>query len=302
MKKLLAIVLALIMATSVFVGCNKTDAPNSSDSSNSSNSDKNKSDYSEGLKMYLDGDHYVVAGRGKCKDEKIVIPSHYDGVPVTTIYEEAFLDDKTLTSLTIPETVTTIQNNAIRGCSSLAEINLPDSLTELGSGLFWGCNSLPFIEYNEVYYFGDKENPYMFLYMRKNPKIVSHVVHEDTKYICGIGFEGVNTLESITLPEGLLVIDNGAFQLCSELRSITIPDSVTTIYGSAFSTCKNLREVTLGKGLTNLGNYVFAGCRGVSFRFNGTEAEWEAIDAKINWSEKNGVTSNDPICSDTQNQ
>ena len=299
MKKLLAIVLALIMATSVFVGCNKTDAPNSSDSSNS---DKNKSEYSEGLKMYLDGDHYVVTGRGRCKDEKIVIPSHYEGIPVTVIYEEAFLNDTTLTSLTIPETVTTIQNNAIRGCPKLSEINLPDSLTDLGSGLFWGCNSLPFTEYNEVYYIGDKENPYMFLYTRKNPKIVSHVVHEDTKYICGIGFEGVKTLESVTLPEGLLVIDNVAFQLCSALTSVKIPDSVTAIYGSAFCECKNLKEVTLGKGLSVLGNYVFTGCRTASFYFNGTQEEWNAIGSKIGWTEKNGATSNAPICSDTQNQ
>ena len=273
---------------------NKTSNDNETENDNPPQEELNAS---EGLEFRIESGYAVLIGRGTCKDEAIVIPSYYMGVPVTAIGDYVFMNDTKLKSLTIPQTVTKIGDLAIRNCPYLQELILSDSIVDFGGGLFWGCNALPFVEYNEVYYFGSSENPYMFLYTRANPQIVSHAVHKDTKYICGIGFEGVKTLENIILPDGLLVIDNGAFQLCSELKKINIPDSVTTIYGSAFNECVKLEEVTLGKGLVKLGEYVFNRC-GATFYFNGTEAEWAVIANKVNWAKNSGVGST-PICTDT---
>ena len=44
-------------------------------------------------------------------------------------------------------------------------------------------------------------------------------------------------ITSITIPEGVTHIGNGAFSRCSSLTSITIPESVTHIGDEAFSGC-----------------------------------------------------------------
>ena len=52
-------------------------------------------------------------------------------------------------------------------------------------------------------------------------------------------------LTSVTLADGLKVIDMSAFAMCSSLTSVTIPASVTSIGRMAFGYCSNLATVTL---------------------------------------------------------
>ena len=59
-------------------------------------------------------------------------------------------------------------------------------------------------------------------------------------------------LVSVTLPNTLTTIGNGAFQGCDALASITIPDSVTSISDSAFHGCNSLSSATIGSGVTNI--------------------------------------------------
>ena len=48
---------------------------------------------SEGLEFLpsRDGTYYVVSGIGTCTDTDIVIPSTYEGLPVTKIYGQGFM-------------------------------------------------------------------------------------------------------------------------------------------------------------------------------------------------------------------
>lgn len=68
--------------------------------------------------------------------ESVVIPSHFQGVPVTTIDVYAFENCSNLKSVMLPETITTIVSRSFIGCSSLISIDLPESVTHLNPRAF----------------------------------------------------------------------------------------------------------------------------------------------------------------------
>jgi len=282
MKRTLALLLALLMITSMFVGCGGNIEKNND---NFNESDKNDdSTASKGLKFKIEGDHAVLMGRGTCTDTTIIIPSQYKGVPVTTIGEQAFVNDESLYGLVIPETVTVLSDYSIYGCYKLKDLKIPSSLKTVGSGCFWGCNSLSLTVYTDAAYFGNEENPYMFLFRRATSNMTECEVHKDTKFICSMAFDRAKSLERITLPEGLLCIGDQAFSFCTNLTSINIPDSVTAIYNSAFLSCDNLSTVTLGKNLSYIGNYAFSDTNKLSnIMFNGTEEQWNNVKKGEHW-------------------
>ena len=73
--------------------------------------------------------------------------------------------------------------------------------------------------------------------------------------VIGIGldaFYGCDDVTSITLPEGLRIIENNAFESMNGLTEIVIPESVTHIGEWSFSDCENLKKVVLPSQLKYL--------------------------------------------------
>ena len=62
----------------------------------------------------------------------------------------------------------------------------------------------------------------------------------------------------VSVPDGLEVIDHGAFEICSELKSINFPDSVLKIGPYAFYECC-LRDVVVPDSVVEIGEYAFWG-------------------------------------------
>lgn len=71
-------------------------------------------------------------------------------------------------------------------------------------------------------------------------------------------FEGKTTLTEVTLPE-VETIEPNTFKDCESLQTVTVPETVTAIGEGAFSGCSSLESITL-TGIDAIGASAFSGC------------------------------------------
>ena len=167
----------------------------------------------------LDGQK-IITDYGISAKGHLVIPNEIEGLPVTSIGDEAFYGCSSLTSITIPNSVTSIGDEALCGCKSLTSITVTSG--------------------NELY-----------------QSLDGVVFSKDLKelLICPAGKSG-----HYTIPKGVTSIGDWAFSTCSRLTSITIPDSVTSIGKNAFRWCSRLTSITIPNSVTSIGDEAFWGC------------------------------------------
>ena len=69
-----------------------------------------------------------------------------------------------------------------------------------------------------------------------------------------------SAVTSVTIPDSVTAIHDGAFANCSQLTNISIPNSVTFIGFSAFNSCTSLKSITLPSSLSTIQSYAFYNC------------------------------------------
>ncbi len=173
-------------------------------------------------------------------DSSYSIPS-----TVKTIGENAFYQNKYITSVTIPSSVTSIEDWAFASCTALTSITIPDSVTSLGTGIADSCTALK----TAVVGSGVSVLSYRTFY--GCTALTTVTLKKGLKEIYNWAFYNCTSLSSITLPSGLESIDTNAFYSCTSLKSITIPSSVTYIDAYAFYKCDNLK-ITYPSDLTKM--------------------------------------------------
>ena len=176
------------------------------------------------------------------------------------IYSGAFAGCSGLTAVTIPNSVTYIGHDAFQYCSDLTSVTIPNSVTYIDIYAFVGCSSLVYNEYDNAYYLGNTENPYLWLIKAKSAEITSCAINENCKFIYYYAISGCSKLTSVIIPESVTIIGHGAFNGCSSLTTVTIPNSVTTISDQAFWGCSKLTSVIIPESVTTIGDYVFHDC------------------------------------------
>ena len=198
---------------------------------------------------------------------------------VTSIGDDAFYNCSSLTSINMPENsqLTSIGEDVFCRCSSLTSINIPESVTSIGEGAFSECSSLTLIYIPEsvtsigegaFYGCGGKLivncniPPRLFYECR----FTSVTLGDGVTSIGDYAFTSCLSLTSITLPKSVTSIGDGAFFNCDGLTNITIPESVTHIGSSAFNHCSNLTSITVSENsqLTSIGSSAFSDCNNLT--------------------------------------
>jgi hypothetical protein len=98
------------------------------------------------------------------------------------------------------------------------------------------------------------------------PESVSYEGHDyAVKAIGNSAFLYCFYLTSLTLPNSVTTIEEGAFAYCSGFTGdLVIPNSVVTIEPSAFFTCYSFDgDLVLGNSVTSIGDYAFDDCNGL---------------------------------------
>ena len=165
------------------------------------------------------------------------------GGDVEVIGEQAFSACVALKKLTLPQSLKEIKSTAFYG-TGLTSINIPASVETIETGAFLNNYSLTSIsvDKNNAAYSSDSKG---ILFSKDKTRLI----------LCPQGFAG-----NYTVPSGVKVIAEVAFQNCKSLTGITIPSSVTTIERFVFGTCDELASVTLSEGLQVIGKEAFYGC------------------------------------------
>ena len=164
-----------------------------------------------------------------CALTDINIPSS-----VTYIGYRAFYNCYSLTEMIVPDNVTQIYKEAFCYCSALKRVVLPAGLNWYGT-LFYGCDNIeeltaPLVYQRLTSYFGYYPN-------------ALRTVHVVGSAMASYAISNCDTIQTITLPDGLRRIPYRAFYHCDGLESIVLPKTVKVIDAEAFRDCVKLREV-----------------------------------------------------------
>ncbi|WP_162137665.1 beta-sandwich domain-containing protein [Methanomassiliicoccus luminyensis] len=73
---------------------------------------------------------------------EVTIPRFLDGMSVVEIAEGAFQNERTIISVTIPDSVTIIGDGAFRGCTALQHVSIPGTVETIGSFTFYDNHAL----------------------------------------------------------------------------------------------------------------------------------------------------------------
>lgn len=209
--------------------------------------------------------NYTVTGyrasEGKTDSEKVVIPSFYNGYPVTAIGESAFEDCTDIKEVVIPATVVSIDIFAFKGCTGLTNVTLPESIRTVGKYAFSGCKGLESVTLPFLYENEEKSISIVFTdIFGKNSSSVRSVTVLGGTSLPDNAFEGCTALTEVILPDTLKTVGNYAFKGCTAIKGITLPKSVYDLGWSVFEGCTSLESITLPQYVTYIPSGAFRGC------------------------------------------
>lgn len=161
---------------------------------------------------------------------------------VTSIGSFAF-EDMRFTDIILPDSVTSIGEKAFADCGDLSRISMPKALATVGKNAFYFCRNLESVYISDLAAWCNIN----FVNSSANPLYWGAKLYVQDQL-----------MTALVIPDGVASVGTYAFS-GADFEKITIPNSVTSIAASAFAYCDTLKTVY----------------------YNGTEAQWEQLKAKI---------------------
>ncbi len=255
------------------------------------------------------------------ENTKIIYQSAFSGctnlltltVPngVHTIGAYAFRNCTKLKDLSLPTSLTTLDEYVFYGCKAFTELTIPKSVTKIGDAILSGCTSLATLSLPFVGQYGNGKGVLVFGYVfgasdyasqrSRIPKTLKSVIITGGKTIGHAAFANCTTIQNLTLPNTLKVMETSTFYCadsikniyiddlvnwcdiqfatsesnplslgCSlyvngkKLENLVIPDAVTSIRPYAFFGYTGITSLTVGDATTEIGTEAFKNCSGLA--------------------------------------
>ena len=172
---------------------------------------------SDSLSYVLEAGKMRISGFKSGISPYLYIPKIIDGYDVSIIGANAFKDCLTIKQAYIYEKDLTIESNIFSGCNALEKITIP--LVDIG-------------------------------YTTRDNHIVMYYFNSVMP----------NSLKSITIIEGLTALNEHAFAWCTNVETINLPNSLVVIGDYAFFDCQSLKNIKIPDGVTSIGEAAFRNC------------------------------------------
>lgn len=291
--KVISLILAIVLASSLLIACSGKKDPNASQSKVPVGGDgkfsipemvlSDETEYTEGVFKYIVYDNDTAFITEHTGDEvDIVIPDTLGGYPVTTIGAGAFYENMNATSVTIGENVEVIGASAFNGCIKLEKVTIPEKVWAIYPDAFTDTPWYNGLTEDEFVIVGDS------VLLKYNGKSSKVVIPDTVKHISNV-FMGNDTIKDVTVPDSVytvgcaaftsstvsrvqlgnnvVLIDDSAFSYCYDLHYVNIPESVKVIESYAFTSCTGLNYLKIGSGVEKISDYAFYRCSQFSYLY-----------------------------------
>ncbi|MCR4661847.1 MAG: leucine-rich repeat domain-containing protein [Clostridia bacterium] len=266
--KILILVALFLIGTIVLCSCEKT-------------ANQENSDFTFSLSEL---ESSLILEKYNGDESSVIIPEYVNDLKVSKISKRAF-EGKSLSSITIPDTVEVIEEEAFRNCVDLESITFPTELKTLGRAVLNGCKniksvSVPFSGKSGSitepstrtlfgYIFGTEryEDSYICEQFYVEDEITPYYIPESLEEISITGsgniltgsFTNLKSVKKVLIANGITAINSNAFYNCDNLEEISIDAEakLKTIGGYAFYNCSKLSTIAFPKSLVSIGEYAF---------------------------------------------
>lgn len=168
---------------------------------------------------------------------------------VTIMKDGVFFNNKSLTSIQLPNKLENFWDNAFNGCTALNNIDMPSTVKGIYNSVFEGCTSLSNVTWNEgCTTLGN--------HVFKNCPLAAVTFPNTLNSIGEYAFEGTN-LKTVDLSNTQITsLPNGCFFICENLSDVKLPKDLTDIGNNAFISTP-IASITFPSSLQKIGDYAF---------------------------------------------
>ncbi len=261
MKKTVSILLALVMALSVFTVMAFAETPS----------------FTYVVVSEEDKTCKITGAEAGIVD--LVIPAEIDGYKVVAIGNRAFDKNTNVESVQIPDTVESIGQSAFtRTAFYKNEANWEDDVLYIGKFVIAAKTTLEgeYVVKSGTTLIADGT-------FRNCKNLTKVILLKGMVFIGLLAFRDCTALTDVILPSSLKNIGAYAFAGCTALETIDIPNGVETLGNYSFNG-SGLTEIKIPASVKTIGNYAFCTCENL--------AEIKVVEENENYSSVSGVLYN----------
>lgn len=168
---------------------------------------------------------------------------------VTIMKDGVFYNNKSLTSIKLPNKLENFWDNAFNGCTSLNNIVMPSTVVGIHNNVFEGCTSLSNVTFNDSY-------TTLGHHVFKNCPLAAVTFPNTLNSIGEYAFENTK-LNTVDLSNTQITsLPNGCFFICENLSDVKLPKDLTDIGNNAFISTP-IASITFPSSLQKIGDYAF---------------------------------------------